>query len=151
MIRDEYKRSVRNSSPKEERKKKEMGERNFYAAQIPKLRDACKAISFSTNLTVGFLTVAYVMVLAVFILSRNLEEQYSAAKFVVWSCVYGAVVVFTLLWYFWIKPSLLKKVDRYKAEIDRINAENFKKASYGARMASLTSVKENENLAEKGR
>ena len=34
------------------------------------------------------------------------------------------------MWHLVIKPAQLRKAERYKAEIDRINAENLKKMSY---------------------
>lgn len=130
MIRDEYKKNVKKSTPKEERKKKEMGERNYYALQIPKLRDMNKAISVSSIITLVFLALAYALVLLTFILSLNTDKPYSAVKFIVWSCVMGAYLVFIALWYLVLKPNNVKKIERYKAEIDRINAENLKKAAY---------------------
>ena len=51
-------------------------------------------------------------------------------KFIVWSCVMGAYLVCIALWYLVLKPNNVKKMERYKAEIDRINAENLKKAAY---------------------
>ena len=130
MIGDEYKKNVKKSTPKEERKKKETGERNYYASQIPKLRDMNKAISVSSIITLVFLALAYALVLLTFILSLNTDKPYSTVKFIVWSCVMGAYLVCIALWYLVLKPNNVKKIERYKAEIDRINAENLKKAAY---------------------
>lgn len=133
MIRDEYnkKKQTAKFSAKEERKKKEMGERNYYASQIPRINDMCKALSTSFLITLIFLAVAYALVLLSFILTRNSETPYSTVKFVVYSSIFGALIIGFALWHTVIKPAQFRKVERYKKEIDRINAENLKKMSYG--------------------
>lgn len=133
MIRDEYnkkKQTTAKFSVKEERKKKEMGERNYYASQIPKITDMCKALSTSFLITLIFLSLAYAVILLSFIVLRNTETPYSTTKFIVYTSIFGALVVFYALWHLVIKPAQLRKAERYKAEIDRINAENLKKMSY---------------------
>lgn len=133
MIRDEYnkkKQTTAKFSAKEERKKKELGERNYYAMQIPKITDMCKALSTSFLITMIFLAIAYAVILLSFIVLRGTETPYSTTKFIVYTSIFGALVVFFVLWHLVIKPAELRKVERYKAEIDRINAENLKKMSY---------------------
>ena len=133
MIRDEYnkkKQTTAKFSAKEERKKKELGERNYYAMQIPKITDMCKALSTSFLITMIFLAIAYAVILLSFIVLRDTETPYSTTKFIVYTSIFGALVVFFVLWHLVIKPAELRKVERYKAEIDRINAENLKKMSY---------------------
>ncbi len=132
MIRDEYnkkKQAAVKFNAKEERKKKELGERNYYALQIPKITDMCKALSTSFLITLIFLALAYAVILLSFIVLRNTETPYSTTKFIVYTSIFGALVVFYVLWHLVIKPAQLRKVERYKAEIDRINAENLKKMS----------------------
>lgn len=133
MIRDEYnkKKQTAKFSAKEERKKKEMGERNYYASQIPKINDMCKALSTSFLFTLIFLGLAYAVVLISFIVTRNSETPFSTVKFIVYSSLFGALVIGFVLWHTVIKPAQLRKVERFKVEIDRINAENLKKMSYG--------------------
>lgn len=133
MIRDEYnkKKQTAKFSAKEERKKKEMGERNYYASQIPKINDMCKALSTSFLFTLIFLGLAYAVVLLTFIVTRNSETPFSTVKFIVYSSLFGLLVVGFVLWHTVIKPAQLRKVERFKVEIDRINAENLKKMSYG--------------------
>ena len=133
MIRDEYnkkKQTTAKFSAKEERKKKELGERNYYAMQIPKITDMCKALSTSFLITMIFLAIAYAVILLSFIVLRDTETPYSTTKFIVYTSIFGALVVFYVLWHLVIKPAQLRKAERYKAEIDRINAENLKKMSY---------------------
>lgn len=137
MIRDEYnkKKQTVKFSAKEERKKKEQGERNYYASQIPKITDMCKALSTSFLITFIFLSLAYAVILFSFIVLYGSEKPYSTVKFIVvkfivYSCLYGALLVGFILWHAVIKPAQLRKVERYKVEINRINAENLKKMSY---------------------
>lgn len=132
MIRDEYnkKKQTVKFSAKEERKKKEQGERNYYASQIPKITDMCKALSTSFLITFIFLSLAYAVILFSFIVLYGSEKPYSTVKFIVYSCLYGALLIGFILWHAVIKPAQLRKVERYKVEINRINAENLKKMSY---------------------
>ena len=132
MIRDEYnkKKQTVKFSAKEERKKKEQGERNYYASQIPKITDMCKALSTSFLITFIFLSLAYAVILFSFIVLYGSEKPYSTVKFIVYSCLYGVLLVGFILWHAVIKPAQLRKVERYKVEINRINAENLKKMSY---------------------
>lgn len=132
MIRDEYnkKKQTAKFSAKEERKKKELGERNYYASQIPKITDMCKALSTSFLITLIFLSLAYVVILLSFILMYGSENPYSMTKFIVYSCVYGVLLAGFLVWHTVIKPAEFRKIERYKAEINRINAENLKKMRY---------------------
>ena len=132
MIRDEYnkKKQTVKFSAKEERKKKEQGERNYYASQIPKITDMCKALSTSFLITLIFLSLAYAVILVSFIVLYGSENPYSTVKFIVYSCLYGALLIGFVLWHAVIKPAEFRKIERYKAEINRINAENLKKMSY---------------------
>lgn len=132
MIRDEYnkKKQTVKFNAKEERKKKEMGERNYYASQIPKINDMCKALSTSFLITLIFLGLAYAVILISFIVLRNSETPYSTVKFVVYTSIFAALLVLFVLWHTVIKPAQFKRAERYKREIDRINAENLKKMSY---------------------
>ncbi len=155
MIRDEYnkkKQTTAKFNAKEERKKKELGERNYYALQIPKITDMCKALSVSLLITLIFFALAYAVILLSFIVLRNTETPYSTTKFIVYTSIFGAYAIFFALWHLAIKPAQLRKVERYKAEIDRINAENLRKMSY--RYAPLQTVNaakksaDDENTAE---
>jgi len=130
MIRDEFK-DVKKVSSKESRKKKEMGERNFYATQIPKLKDITHAMGVSTVITDVMLGLCYIMILLVYFLSRNTEEPYSTTKFIIWTAVFGACVIFNFVWFLIIKPHNLKKAERYKTELEKINRENLNKLASG--------------------
>lgn len=129
MIRDDFK-DVKKVSAKEERKKASMGERSFYAKKLPKLKDLNKAVSFSTVLTLIMLTLAYAIVLTSFILAQfNTEIKYSLTRFIIWSCVYGAVLLFALAWFIVIRPGNEKKIERYKLELERLSAQSLGKIS----------------------
>ena len=129
MIRDDFK-DVKKVSAKEERKKASMGERSFYAKKLPRSKDLNKAVSFSTVFTLVMLTLVYAIVLTSFILAQfNTEVKYSLTRFVVWSCIYGAFVLYTLAWFIIIRPGNEKKIERYKLELERLSAQSLGKIS----------------------
>lgn len=123
MIRDDFK-NVKQVTSKESRKKRTMGERNFYASSMSKLRDMNKALGFSVKFTIILMSIAYALILTMFIMS-----QYSLTSFIVWSCIYGALLIFTILWYTVIKPNNLKKIERYKHELEALSAKDLGKIS----------------------
>lgn len=128
MIRDGFKQeNTKKVSVKEMRKKQSMGERSYYATQIPKLRDMTRSISVSTVITLVMIGLAYAFVLLAFILSLGTEEEYGAVRFAIWSSVFGVVAIWSLLWFTVFKPANLRKAERYKKELERLNAETVSK------------------------
>lgn len=129
MIRDDFK-NVKQVTSKESRKKRTMGERNFYASSMSKLRDMNKALGFSVKFTIILMSIAYALILTMFIMSQFYPEvKYSLTSFIVWSCIYGALLIFTILWYTVIKPNNLKKIERYKHELEALSAKDLGKIS----------------------
>ena len=129
MIRDDFK-NVKQVTSKESRKKRTMGERNFYASSMSKLRDMNKVLGFSVKFTIILMSIAYALILAMFIMSQFYpDEKYSLTSFIVWSCIYGALLIFTILWYTVIKPNNLKKIERYKHELEALSAKDLGKIS----------------------
>ena len=129
MIRDDFK-NVKQVTSKESRKKRTMGERNFYASSMSKLRDMNKALGFSVKFTIILMSIAYALILTMFIMSRFYPDvKYSLTSFIVWSCIYGALLIFTILWYMVIKPNNLKKIERYKHELEALSAKDLGKIS----------------------
>ena len=129
MIRDDFK-DVKQVTSKESRKKRTMGERNFYASSISKLRDMNKALGFSVKFTIILMSIAYALILTMFIMSQFYPDvKYSLTSFIVWSCIYGALLIFTILWYTVIKPNNLKKIERYKHELEALSARDLGKIS----------------------
>lgn len=129
MIRDDFK-NVKQVTSKESRKKRTMGERNFYASSMSKLRDMNKALGFSVKFTIILMSVAYALILTMFIMSQFYPDvKYSLTSFIVWSCIYGALLIFTILWYTVIKPNNLKKIERYKHELEALSAKDLGKIS----------------------
>lgn len=129
MIRDDFK-NVKQVTSKESRKKRTMGERNFYASSMSKLRDMNKALGFSVKFTIILMSIAYVLILTMFIMSQFYPDvKYSLTSFIVWSCIYGALLIFTILWYTVIKPNNLKKIERYKHELEALSAKDLGKIS----------------------
>lgn len=129
MIRDDFK-NVKQVTSKESRKKRTMGERNFYASSMSKLRDMNKALGFSVKFTIILMSIAYALILTMFITSQFYPDvKYSLTSFIVWSCIYGALLIFTILWYTVIKPNNLKKIERYKHELEALSAKDLGKIS----------------------
>ena len=129
MIRDDFK-NVKQVTSKESRKKRTMGERNFYASSMSKLRDMNKALGFSVKFTIILMSIAYALILTMFIMSQFYPDvKYSITSFIVWSCIYGALLIFTILWYTVIKPNNLKKIERYKHELEALSARDLGKIS----------------------
>lgn len=129
MIRDDFK-NVKQVTSKESRKKRTMGERNFYASSMSKLRDMNKALGFSVKFTIILMSIAYALILTMFVMSQFYPDvKYSLTSFIVWSCIYGALLIFTILWYTVIKPNNLKKIERYKHELEALSAKDLGKIS----------------------
>lgn len=127
MIRDDFK-DVKRVTSKEARKKQSMGERNFYATGISKLRDLNKAVTFSVKFTSVLMSAAYALILLSFIFAQiDSKFKYKTSTFIIWSCIYGAILVFTLLWFTVIRPNNEKKAERYKAELERLSARDVGK------------------------
>lgn len=129
MIRDDFK-NVKQVTSKESRKKRTMGERDFYASSMSKLRDMNKALGFSVKFTIILMSIAYALILTMFIMWQFYPDvKYSLTSFIVWSCIYGALLIFTILWYTVIKPNNLKKIERYKHELEALSAKDLGKIS----------------------
>lgn len=122
MIRDDFK-NVKQVTKKENRKKKAMGERAFYAKQLPKLRDLTRAMTFSTVFTLICMALVYALVLLLFIFGKD----YALYKFIIWSCVFGAVAVFALIWFLFLRPANFRKIERYKKELEALNYASLNK------------------------
>ena len=155
MIRDDFK-NVKQVTSKESRKKRTMGERNFYASSMSKLRDMNKALGFSVKFTIILMSIAYALILTMFIMSQFYPDvKYSLTSFIVWSCIYGALLIFTILWYTVIKPNNLKKIERYKHELEALSAKDLGKISaaysiYGEKYKQAV-VDKHKADSEKGR
>ena len=127
MIRDQFK-DQKKVTTKEARKKSTMGERNYYAKQIGKLQDLGKSIGVSMIITTVILFIAFVLALLLFILTNGEKDGYETWRFVVWTSVFGASLIFTIVWYAAIKPANAKKIEYYRHELERINAQSVSKA-----------------------
>ena len=82
-------------------------------------------------ITTVLLAIAFAFVLLLFIVTRNAEkpeDRYDLWRFIVWSVIFGACFIFTIVWYAFIKPSNTKKIEIYRHELERLNAINVTKA-----------------------
>ena len=128
MIRDQFK-DVKKVTKKEERKKAQMGARNYYAKRASTLTDLNKSLGVSLVITTIIIAITYALILFMFIVSRGTEVEYELWKFIVWSCVFGALLIFLVIWYTVWKPHNIKEIARCKKELEILNAEALMKAS----------------------
>lgn len=128
MIRDQFK-DVKKVTKKEERKKAQMGARNYYAKRASTLTDLNKSLGVSLVITTIIIAITYALILFMFIVSRGTEVEYELWKFIVWSCVFGALLIFLVIWYTDWKPHNIKEIARCKRELEILNAEALMKAS----------------------
>ena len=128
MIRDQFK-DVKKVTGKEERKKAQMGARNYFAKRASSLTDLNKGLGISLVISVIMIALAYALVLLMFIVSRGTETEYELWKFIVWSCVFGLCVIFLLVWFLIWKPANVREIARCKRELEILNAEALMKAS----------------------
>ena len=128
MIRDGFKDEKKVTS-RESRKKRAEGERAYLAKQIPKINELVKGINFSTVITLIMVGIAYVLVILFYFLTKDSETPYELWKLIVWSAVMVVLVIWTLVWFFAVKPSQLKRAERYKKELEKINLVGLQKAS----------------------
>ena len=153
MIRDGFKEEKKVTA-KEVRKKKEMGERAYYASQIPKLQDLTRGITISNNFVAVTFGLAYAAIVFMFIVTMNTEEPFGLTKFIIWSSIAAAFVIWYFLWLFVLKPRNLKKAERYKKELERLSAASLAKMSgaykiYGEEY--IEKIKQRNALAEEKR
>ena len=128
MIRDQF-QDVKKVTTKEARKKASLGERNYYSKRINKLSDLSKSVGLSLIITTVILGLSFLLVLFVYLISRGTETPYATWKFVIWTSVFGACVLFIVVWYAVLKPRILKKIDFCRHELERLNAKNISKAA----------------------
>ncbi len=126
MIRDQFK-DVKKATSKETRNKTKLGERNFYATQIPKLKETTHAIGVSSMISFVILAVVYVLVVVMFVLSRGTESEYSPVRFAVWSAVFGVYCVWMIVWFFVLKPKRLARAETYRKELEKLNFAHVSK------------------------
>lgn len=124
MIRDEFK-GEKKVTTKEARKKAVMGERNFYASQAVKLKELVKAVSFTNKFSIITFGLCYACILAVFLLSLHTDTPYSTVKFIIWTSLFGAFVIWFILWFAIIKKRTIEKADRYTKELERLSRESL--------------------------
>lgn len=128
MIRDQF-QNVKKVTTKEARKKASLGERAYYSKRINRLNDLKRSVGVSMVITTVVLAIAYALVLLIFLVTRKTENPYEVWKFVIWSVVFGSCIGFTVVWYLFLKPSVLKNIETCRHELERINAKNISKAA----------------------
>ncbi|MBR2384308.1 MAG: hypothetical protein IKA99_01725 [Clostridia bacterium] len=150
MIRDQF-NDVKKVTTKEARKKASMGERTYYTKRINRYQDLQKTLGISMVISTVILGIAYAIVLFVFIVARNTEVEYALWKFICWSVVFGLFFGFTLVWYVFLKPRVLKIIEECRHELERINAKTLSKAAatYALYGEAYKKQQEQKHLKEK--
>ena len=128
MIRDQFK-DVKKVTTKEVRKKASLGERAYYSKRINRLQDLKKSLGVSMIISTVIIGIAYVIVLFLFLATLGTEVEYKLWKFVVWTAVFVLFFGFTLVWYIFLKPRVIKNIDICRHELERINAKTLSKAA----------------------
>lgn len=128
MIRDQFK-DVKKVTTKEVRKKAILGERAYYSKRINRLQDLNKSVGISMVISTALIGIAYAIVLLLFIATLGTEVEYELWKFIIWTSVFALFLGFTLVWYIFLKPKVIKNIDICRHELERINAKTLSKAA----------------------
>ena len=126
MIRDQFK-DAKKATSKETRGKTRLGERNFYATQIPRLKEATHVIGVSSMISFVLMALVYLLVAVTFLVSRGTEKEYSPVRFAVWSAVFGVCCVWMIVWFFVLKPKRLARAEAYRKELEKLNFAHVSK------------------------
>lgn len=125
MIRDEFKNVDKKVINKKANKKlQEMGERAYYAKKLSFLNEVIKPTKFSTLFT----TIPFLFFSALYLLSIILapEKKVETPAIVVF-CITGALVIWSVVWFAYLAPTIRKKIAFYKEELNRLNREYVSK------------------------
>ena len=128
MIRDQFK-DVKKVTTKEVRKKASLGERAYYTKRINRLQDLKRSLGVSLVVSTVIIGLAYAIVLLIFLLARGTSEEYELWKFICWSAAFGLFFGFTIVWYIFLKPRVIKNIEVCRHELERINAKTLSKAA----------------------
>ncbi len=124
MIRDEFKKQQKsNVSSKEMEKIRKMGERQFYSSSLVKLKDLVKAFNFTNTLTLILCSLPLILLVACIIIDA------SSLGALEWVCfgLLTAIMLWVLIWFLFIKGSVLKKIERYQQKLKEINEKEMLK------------------------
>lgn len=124
MIRDEFikQRKERDFSTKEMAKVRKMGERSFYTNEIAKLTNLRKTFNLSSWIIGVLLVIITAVILYAIIASKSFVQSLVLPVIIV-----SIFWVLILSWVLILRPTMKKKTERYKLELDRIRQESLEK------------------------
>ena len=126
MIRDEFKNADKKTIEKKANKKLvQMGERAYYTTRIAKYADIFKPIRFSTIFTM----VCFVVMAVIYLLPVMIGSTDYTVPTLGWVVVgvSGALIIWAIVWFCFLAPSLRRKVAFWKDELSRLNNEYLNK------------------------
>lgn len=122
MIRDEFKNDNLKQTEKKIKQKKiaASGEREYIAKRISKLNDILGPMKFSTIFCTVCFSILGVIYLAMLIFVPGAKIGWTG-----WLCIsiFGVLVVWTVVWFAFLVPYIRKRIDYYRGELARLNAE----------------------------
>ena len=119
MIRDEFKNADKKAIDKKANKKiQEIGERAFYAKKLSLYNDLLKPVKNSTIFCLICFSIPCILYILNFVLTKKVDTMG-----IVIFCLTGAMIIWTIVWFAWLSPTLHKKAEFYKSEITRLNRE----------------------------
>ncbi len=126
MIRDEFKNVDKKTIEKKANKKlMQMGERAYYTSRVSKYAEIFKPVRFSTIFSlISFAIIAFIYILPILVGSTDYIVPTLGWVMV---GVTGALIIWTIVWFAFLAPSLKRKVEFWKEELSRINSEYVSK------------------------
>ncbi len=123
MIRDEFLKNDRGLSPKEIKGVNEMGERAYFSSRIMSLTNLLKTFNFSFIVILMFAIVATGILIYVLV-----SGIVGFTGTMIAAVVVDAVITLGLLaWFIIIKPTVKKKIKKYKAFMEEYNEREMLK------------------------
>lgn len=122
MIRDEFlkQQQEKNLSSKEMDRIRKMGERSFYTGEVNRLTNLKKTFNLS-SIIVGVLLVLVTAVMLIAWIATGVFVK----SFILPLAVVVGFWVLLLGWFIFFRPSVNKKIEKYKQALDQIRKESL--------------------------
>ncbi|MBR3804435.1 MAG: hypothetical protein IKJ14_03750 [Clostridia bacterium] len=122
MIRDEFlkQQQEKNLSSKEMDRIRKMGDRSFYTGEVNRLTNLKKTFNLS-SIIVGVLLVLVTAVMLIAWIATGVFVK----SFILPLAVVVGFWVLLLGWFIFFRPSVNKKIEKYKQALDQIRKESL--------------------------
>ena len=122
MIRDEFlkQQQEKNLSSKEMDRIRKMGERSFYTGEVNRLTNLKKTFNLS-SIIVGVLLVLVTAVMLIAWIATGVFVK----SFILPLAIVVGFWVLLLGWFIFFRPSVNKKIEKYKQALDQIRKESL--------------------------